>query len=64
MYSSIKRISMKKYIHYLLVCCLLTLTSCKIIGAIFKAGVLAGIIIVVAILILIVWLIFKGMNRD
>jgi hypothetical protein len=36
------------------------LTSCEVIGGIFKAGVWVGILIVVAIIGLIVWLISRG----
>jgi hypothetical protein len=35
------------------------LTSCEIIGDIFKAGVWVGIIIVVGIIALVIWLIAK-----
>ncbi|RAJ82313.1 hypothetical protein CLV59_104539 [Chitinophaga dinghuensis] len=55
---------MKNYIYSMLVCCLLTLSGCQIIGAIFKAGVWVGILIVVVVVALIIWLISKGMNRD
>lgn len=36
-----------------------TLTSCEIIEGIFKAGLWAGVIIVVVILALIIWLVSK-----
>jgi hypothetical protein len=36
------------------------LSSCEVIGGIFKAGVWVGILIVVAIVGLIVWLIGRG----
>ena len=36
------------------------LSSCEVIGGIFKAGVWVGILIVVAIIGLIVWLIGRG----
>ena len=37
-----------------------TLTSCDLIGGIFKAGMWVGIIIVVAVVGLILWLVSKG----
>jgi len=36
------------------------LSSCEVIGGIFKAGVWVGILIVVAIIGLIIWLIGRG----
>ena len=36
-----------------------TLSSCSVIGDIFKAGVWSGIIIVVVVLALIIWLVSK-----
>lgn len=39
---------------------LLTLSSCEVIGGIFKAGVWVGIIIVVLVVVLILWLVSKG----
>jgi len=39
---------------------ILTLTSCEAIGGIFKAGMWAGVIIVVAIIALVLWLIGKA----
>jgi hypothetical protein len=37
-----------------------TVSSCEVIGGIFKAGVWVGIIIVVLIIGLILWLVGKG----
>lgn len=41
------------------------LSSCEVIGGIFKAGVWSGIIMVVVVIALIIWLIskFTGGNR-
>jgi hypothetical protein len=36
------------------------ISSCSVIGGIFKAGVWVGILIVVVIIALIIWLIGKG----
>ena len=36
------------------------LSSCEVIGGIFKAGVWVGILIVVVIIALIIWLISRG----
>lgn len=40
------------------------LSSCAVIGGIFKAGVAVGIIVIVLIIVLLIWLIsmFKGRN--
>lgn len=58
---------MKKFIPLSLIMLLATtLSSCEIIGGIFKAGMWSGIIIVVIILALIIWLASKlfGGNRN
>lgn len=36
------------------------LSSCEVIGGIFKAGVWVGVIVVVAVIALILWLIGRG----
>jgi len=36
------------------------ISSCAVIGGIFKAGVWVGILIVVAIIALIIWLVSRG----
>lgn len=38
----------------------MTLTSCEVIGGIFKAGIWVGIILVVAVVALVMWLVNKG----
>ena len=51
---------MKKYLPLSLVVLLMTtLTSCSAIEGIFKAGVWAGVILVVIVLALIIWVISK-----
>lgn len=51
---------MKKHIPLAIIALLsTTLTSCEIIEGIFKAGLWAGVIIVVVILALIIWLVAK-----
>lgn len=43
---------------------LLSISSCEVIGGIFKAGVWSGILLVVGIIVLIVFLISKaGKNK-
>lgn len=37
----------------------MSLTSCEIIGGIFKAGVWSGILMVVVVVVLLVWLLAK-----
>lgn len=36
-----------------------TLSSCELIGGIFKAGVWSGVIVVVIVLALVIWLVSK-----
>ncbi|HKP32866.1 MAG TPA: hypothetical protein VJT83_09065 [Chitinophagaceae bacterium] len=38
----------------------MTLTSCEVVGGIFKAGIWTGIIVVVLVVVLIFWLINRG----
>lgn len=40
------------------------LSSCEVIGGIFKAGMWSGIIIVALVLAVIIWLISKFMGRN
>jgi hypothetical protein len=59
-----KQLAMKKIPFYLIfLFALSTFTSCQAIGAIFKAGVWVGVIIVVAILALILWLVNRGSGK-
>lgn len=41
---------------------MLTMTSCEIIGGIFKAGVWVGILLVVAVIVIVFWLFRKLMD--
>lgn len=52
---------MKKFTHVTLLIFFLSLvlTSCELIGDIFQAGLVVGIIVVVIILALIIWLLRK-----
>ncbi|MCD0487966.1 hypothetical protein LPB86_06980 [Pedobacter sp. MC2016-14] len=51
---------MKRYIPLGIVAFLMTtLASCSVVESIFKAGVWAGVIIVVVVIALIIWLISK-----
>jgi len=51
---------MKKYSSLAFIALLATtLTSCELVGDIFKAGVWSGVIIVVIVLALIIWLVAK-----
>jgi len=52
--------TIKKYFPLALVAFLCTtLTSCEVIGDIFKAGIWVGVIIVVLVIALIIWLVSK-----
>jgi uncharacterized membrane protein YtjA (UPF0391 family) len=46
----------------LIVAALLTMSGCSVIGGIFKAGAVAGIIAVVVVIAIIIWIIslFRG----
>jgi hypothetical protein len=51
---------MKKSILALLICFLFTLTSCEVVGGIFKAGMVWGIFLVVIIVAAIIYVISRG----
>lgn len=53
---------MKRMYWFPLLALLLSLSSCKIIGGIFKAGVGTGIVLVVVVVALIVWILAKVMG--
>ena len=55
---------MKKSVALLLVMSLIFLSSCQAIGAIFKAGVWVGILLVVGIIALIIFLVTRGSNKN
>ncbi|MFL5773758.1 MAG: phosphatidate cytidylyltransferase [Flavisolibacter sp.] len=53
---------MKQY-SYLWLCMLamaVTLSSCEVVGGIFKAGFWSAIIIVIVVVALIIWLVGRG----
>ncbi|MCF0075031.1 hypothetical protein LZD49_31390 [Dyadobacter sp. CY261] len=58
---------MRAYINLLLILLLsFTLTSCELIGDIFKTGVWTGVILVVGIIAVVIWLLaraFGGRSR-
>ncbi|HEY9364559.1 MAG TPA: phosphatidate cytidylyltransferase [Chitinophagaceae bacterium] len=51
---------MKKISLFLFVFITTMLSSCEIVGGIFKAGVWVGVLIVVAVIALIIWLVSRG----
>jgi len=51
--------SLEKLFPFIFCSLLLFLTSCELIGDIFKSGVYVGIAIVVIIIVLIIWLVRK-----
>jgi len=55
----IKNIIMKKYSFLPLLALLVSLSSCEIIGDIFKAGVWSGVILVVVVVGLIIFVLAK-----
>lgn len=53
-------ISMKKILPVALIAFLCTtLSSCELVGGIFKAGVWSGIIVVVVVVALLIWILAK-----
>ncbi|MGN7823152.1 phosphatidate cytidylyltransferase [Chitinophaga varians] len=55
---------MKKLTSLLLVMMIVMMTSCEVVGGIFKAGVWTGIIIVAVVIALIIWLISRGTRKN
>lgn len=55
---------MKKILTPLILILLLSLSSCQIIGGIFKAGVWVGVLLVVGIISLIIYLVTRGSNKN
>jgi heme/copper-type cytochrome/quinol oxidase subunit 4 len=55
----------KTYLSFLLLVLLTCLNSCTIIGDIFKAGAVVGVIAVVVVIAIIIWIIsmFRGKNQ-
>jgi cytosine/uracil/thiamine/allantoin permease len=52
---------MKAYINFLIVLILtVTLTSCEVVGGIFKGGVWTGVILVVAVIAIVIWALSKA----
>ena len=45
---------------FFLIALLTLLSSCTVVGGIFKAGVWVGVLVVVAILALVIWLVTKS----
>ena len=54
---------MKKYSFLPLIALFLSLSSCEVIGGIFKAGVWSGVILVVVVVGLILFVISKMFGR-
>lgn len=54
---------MKNAVYPLLLFVMLSLSSCEVVGGIFKAGVWVGVLVVVGILALIIFLISKASGR-
>jgi len=48
------------YLWMLVIAMAVTLSSCEVVGGIFKAGVGVGIFIVILVVILIIWLVSRG----
>jgi len=55
---------MKKISFSMLILLIVLLNSCQAIGAIFKAGVWVGALIVLAIVGLILYLVMRGSNKN
>jgi hypothetical protein len=50
-------------LSFLLLSSVLLLSSCSVVGGIFKAGIWTGIIIVAIVVILIIWLLSRGSRK-
>jgi cytosine/uracil/thiamine/allantoin permease len=63
--SHINNVTMKKLFSYLLIILLsVFMSSCQVIGDIFKAGIWVGVLIVVAIIGLIIFLVTRSSNKN
>ena len=60
---TLKIVFMKNFLYPLLLFITVSLSSCELIGDIFKAGVWVGVLIVVAIVGLIIYLISRVSGR-
>lgn len=63
-YCCIKLFSMKNYAYFLLAILAVSLSSCEVVGGIFKAGVWVGILAVAAVAGLIIFLFSRGRGRE
>jgi TRAP-type C4-dicarboxylate transport system permease large subunit len=50
---------MQRISYFLLIILTLSLSSCELIGDIFKAGVWAGLLLVAAIIAIVIWIISR-----
>lgn len=55
--------SMKNLVYPLLLFVMVSLSSCEVIGGIFKAGVWVGVLVVVGIIALIIFLVSKASGK-
>jgi hypothetical protein len=55
---------MKAILPFLIVMMMFLLSSCAIVGGIFKAGVWVGVLIVVFILAIIIWLVTRSSGKN
>ena len=63
-FSPVKSKNMKPYLHFGMLMMIFLLSSCAIVGGIFKAGVLVGVLIVVFIIAFIIWLINRNSGKS
>ena len=50
--------------YFLILFMMITLTGCELVGDIFSAGVYTGIFIVVLVVAIVIWLIFRMGKRS
>ena len=59
---------MKAYLSYIFIfLAVISLSSCEVVGGIFKGGVWTGVILVVGVIAVVIWLlsrVFGGGNRS
>jgi hypothetical protein len=63
-FSPVKFKNMKPYLYSGILMMMFLLSSCAIVGGIFKAGIWVGILIVAFIIVVILWLVNRGSGKS
>jgi hypothetical protein len=59
-----RTITLKSTITLFLIASICLLSSCQLIGDVFKAGVWVGVLLVVGFLALVIYLVTRGSNKN